>query len=387
LCAFRRFSLAVITVALGFLAPIVAGEVAFRVAGWPRPVVIGWTFDGKLSERNELGFRGRPGVEGDATVVLLGDSQVEALASRIDAMPEAHLERALERHTARHIRVVSIGASGWGQDQQLLALKAHISAVRPWAVVLWFSRDNDVWNNTFPTHWPANGWPKPTYWLIDEELRGPNAPWLGSYRRREPYLVQLVRRAAHRPLYLTDEEWEARLPQAYRPVALEGTAPSLAATVALRRGIPIERLDFSGENFDTEKTHYHLHLEPESERLAYSLKLTRRLLQEIRQLCDANSARFYVFMLEDTGTMVPPGAIPEAPTLFEINGKGYVLSATSARRRLDDLLRDTPTILAPAPANAFVSATDLHLNDQGNRYAMDAIARRLHADLSRPVAR
>jgi hypothetical protein len=367
-----------IAVLLGAVAPLAVAEVVLRIADRPRAVLIGWRPAAHASERNQFGFRGRLfSSDADIRMVLLGDSQVEASASTLDHMPEAHLERALEDRTRRRVSVVSIGSGGWGQDQQLLALTAYINAIRPRLVVLWFTPGNDVWNNTFPTHFPRNGWPKPTFWLAGTELRGPNVPWLASYRRREPYLVQAFRRAIRTPLYPSDEEWEARLPPAYRPIAIDAATPSLAATLAQQRGISVGELPyFSRENFDTEKTHFSIFLVPVSARLAYGVTLTRLLLQKIQQLCEANGARFLIFLPEGWATL------PEEPTLFEVNGKGVVLSAASARHLIDESLRGMRTIRVPgAPSNAFISATDPHLNEQGNRYVMEALAGRLQADL------
>jgi hypothetical protein len=139
----RRLSLAGIAVLLGTVGAVAVVEVAMRIADWPRPVLIGWKATSHPSERNQFGYRSRPfSSEADIRVVLLGDSQVEAtttMTSRIDQLPEAHLERALEQRTRRRVSVVSMSASGWGQDQQLLALTTHLGAIRPQLVVLWFT--------------------------------------------------------------------------------------------------------------------------------------------------------------------------------------------------------------------------------------------------------
>jgi hypothetical protein len=374
----RRLSFAAIAVLLGTLAPLAVAEVALRIADRPRAVPIGWKPTSHASERNQFEFRGRPfSSDADVRIVLLGDSHVEATANSIDHLPEAHLERALEQRTRRRVSVVSIGSGGWGQDQQLLALTAHIDAIRPRLVVLWFTYANDIWNNIFPTHFPRNGWPKPTFWVAGTELRGPNVPWLALYRRREPYLVQAFRRAVRSPLYPTDEEWEAHLPPAYRPMAIDAATPSLAATLARHIGVSIGDLPyFSRENFDNEKTHLGIFLVPVSARLAYGVKLTRLLLQAIQQLCEANGAGFRIFMFEDW-----PARLPAEPTLFEVNGKGYMLSVASARHLVDELLRGLPTIRVHGPPpNSFVSATNRHLNAEGNRYVMEALAGRLQAE-------
>jgi hypothetical protein len=70
------------------------------------------------------------------------------------------------------VSVLSIGSGGWGQDQELLALQAHIKAAVPSAVVLWFTEGNDLWNNTFPTHFPKDGTPKPPHDAVISKTDG-----------------------------------------------------------------------------------------------------------------------------------------------------------------------------------------------------------------------
>ena len=217
---------------------------------------------------------------------------------------------------------MSIEGAGWGQDQQLLALQANIAAIRPAAVVLWFTEGNDLWNNTFPTHFPKDGWPKPTFWLEGTELKGPNSPWLGLYRPPGPYLLQAVRRLRGVPNYPIDAEWERHLPPPYRAATPPPGTPALVQVLAEQSGIRPDQVPyFSAENFDTEKTHYSIYLFPESPRLQYAAALTRALLVRIQTLCEANGARFFVLTTERWNT----SHIPDTPTMFEVNSKGYTL--------------------------------------------------------------
>lgn len=52
-------------------------------------------------------------------------------------------------------------------------LKKYFKKYRADLIVLWFTPENDVWNNMFPTTWPQRGSPKPTFWLKDGKLQGP----------------------------------------------------------------------------------------------------------------------------------------------------------------------------------------------------------------------
>jgi hypothetical protein len=372
----QRLLVGAVVVALTVTGGLLLTEAVLRVADRPRPAVIGWT-SGRPGETNNFGFRGHPF---DATarqrIVLLGDSQVESRTG-FDDMPEVHLRRALSKLGREDVGVVSIGAGGWGQDQELLALAAHIRAIQPTVVVLWFTASNDLWNNTFPTHFPRDGRPKPTFWLEGETLRGPNVPWLSRYRPPGLYVVQAARRLLRAPNYPTDADWERYLPPAYRPTALHEGLRSLAALVAERRGIRIDELPyFHLENFTTEKTYASIYLVPHSPRLRYAAALTRALLLRIRDLCDDNRARFLVLYSTHWDTY------PEEPTLVEVRGKGYVVSSASARRLIDGVLDGLPTIrVEGVPTDAVISRTDRHLNGEGNKYVMEALARHLAGQL------
>jgi hypothetical protein len=267
-----------------------------------------------------------------------------------------------------------------------LALQAHIDAIRPSAVVLWFTEGNDLWNNTFPTHFPKDGYPKPTFWLEGDELKGPNIPWLATYRPRGLYLMQALRRASGLPIYPRDSDWEGHLPPPYRAAAPPQGTPSLVQVLADRRGIRVDEVPyFQDENFETEKTHYSLFLIPESPRLKYAAALTRALLLRIRSLCETNGAKFYILTTEPWFNM----GIPDAPTMFEVKGKGYTLSSASARRVINEVLDGLPTVrVIGTPPDAVISKTDAHWNAEGNKYVMDWLGRELAKDRAadRPAA-
>jgi hypothetical protein len=373
----RRHLIGAVAITVVLVAMFLLTEAVLRLTGRPGAPVIGWT-SGRPGERNQFGFRGqRFDPAADVRVVLLGDSQVEAYAVAFDDMPERQLRSTVAELMRTTVSVVSIGSGGWGQDQELLALQAHIKAVRPSAVVLWFTEDNDLWNNTFPTHFPKDGTPKPTFWLEGAKLEGPNVSWLEAYRPPGLYLAQAMRRVRNVPMYPTDAEWERRLPPPYRASAPSNDAVSLMKTLAESRGVRVDELPyFNDENFDTEKTHYNTYLVPESPRLTYSAALTRALLLRIRDLSEANGARFFILIAEKT---LP---IPDAPTMFEVKGRGYWLSANARRALLARVVEGLSTIrVTGTPPDAVISKTDGHWNTEGNEYVMDSLGRRLASEL------
>jgi hypothetical protein len=357
----------------GALLPLIVGEGTLRIADRPKAPVIGWKLRGDPSEANEFGFRGhRWPARSKTTVLLLGDSQVEN--GPFNDMPEVHLVDALKRLTNRDIRVVSVGSGGWGQDQELLALRTYLPEIKPQIVALWFTPVNDLWNNTFPTHFGTDGWPKPTFWLDGGELRGPHAPWMERSDGRHLYLLRLLDRARGRLPYVTDADWEAKLPAPYQASpSTGGSVPSLRNFIARRRGInPQEVPYFDEENFSNEKTHFSLGLYPRSPRLEYSARLTRALLLEISKLCQANGARFVVFLTDRFFHF----EIPDEPTRFEVKGTMVTLSGASARSLINGMLTQFPTLLVGGlPDGSVVSKTDSHLSESGNRYVMTELAR------------
>lgn len=364
----RQLLFGSVAVAIGVVAALLLGEVVLRLTDRPRPIVIGWAGRG-AAEKNDFGFRGhRLDADARLRVVLLGDSQVEATGTAFDEMPEVHLQRRLSQSTNGSVSVVSIAAGGWGQDQELLALAAYVRAIRPAIVVLWFTAGNDLWNNAFPTHFPRDGWPKPTFWLEGTELKGPNVPWLAEYRPPGLYLMRAVRRIRRQPNYPTDADWERYLPSSYRPLLPRPDSPSLATMLAARRGLRVDELPyFQEENFENEKTHFSIYFVPVSPRLEYAAALTRALLLKIKRVCEAHGAKLFVLTTEQWDSL------PDHPTVFEVKGKGVMLSSAAARRLIDGVLDGLPTIRVERPAQV-ISKTDSHLNAEGNRYVMDSVA-------------
>ena len=153
--------------------PVLVVEGLLRVLNLASPVVSGVRAAQQERYRlqcNQLGSRGVPiqYSAGDYVVLLIGDSQVEAAACSYYWLPERRLEHHLS--ATRPVRVFSLGAGGWGQDQQLLALREYYQRFRADLVIAWQTPDNDLWNNTFPSMDPDGHQPKPTYWLENNTL-------------------------------------------------------------------------------------------------------------------------------------------------------------------------------------------------------------------------
>jgi hypothetical protein len=337
-------------------------EVGLRLADYPRTVRSGWRSALRPGEMNQLGFRGRPieYADDDVVVVILSDSQGEAAALPFEAMPERTLETHLRRlRPERRFRVFTLGAGGYGNDQQLLVLREYFSRYRADLVLLWQTPTNDVVNNMFPTHWPWNTTPKPTFWLERGELKGPSEQ-LGQRvtRFRTMALLEQARPVDR------DAEWERRyLPEPYH--ALAGYAGPVDAQWEQMRAQGATMV--SDERIESEKTNFLLSLTPRSPRTQYGLDLTHALLSEIADECARQGSRF---MLVHHGVGAERG--PVSPYIVNmaqdevvrvLNGRHYRISNSQFWANLRYMNRGLPyTYVRVTTPDWRVSPTDGHLN-------------------------
>ena len=262
-----------------FTGSLAIAEGFLKSTGLAPPIKSGWRGTHAAEEMNEFGFRGHPVAyeEKDFVVVLLGDSQVEARACAYEMMPEVILKNSLQERIGnqRKIQVVSLGAGGYGQDQQLLALREYFeSGHRADLVILWQTMINNIWNNTFPTHWPTNATPKPTFVLEDGELS--EQPFFRE--TTQPSDVHLLRLLGSLKYRRLDDTWEREvLPPPYQPLKGESIPKSEEWQAELERHIAF------GDNFASDKNHVSMWLSPRSPRVEYGIQLTRALISTIKR--------------------------------------------------------------------------------------------------------
>lgn len=350
-------------VAAGVMASLVIGGVAVQLFYTPPSVISGWRSSVPKSERNQLGFRGHPiqYAADEAVVVLLGDSVAEARACAYGWMPERRLQHHLEA-LGKKVRVFTLGARGYGQDQELLVMREYYQNFRADLVLLWQTPDNDIWNNVFPTHWPRNGTPKPTFWLENGALRGPSEAMEASVPKPRIGLVALVDQLFGG--LDRDQEWESRLPPAYEPqVSHEGTVDD---TLQLRWNSDMGLMRM--EQLDSEKSHLAMLLTPRSRRMQYGLDLTRRLLQEIEKLVVEHGGRFVVFR--------HARAEPTKEGTYVLNGKFYGVSTRQFDANLEEVNRGFTTLVVPVTVeDSRVGPEDGHLNEHATDQVMQDLAR------------
>jgi len=271
---------------------LLIAEAMLRLVDKPKPIISGWKtsdINPELSEleRNQLGFRGQQieYADNDFVVVLLGDSQVEAMACGYEWMPERRLQNYLNS-SGRKVRMFTVGASGYGQDQELLALREYYQKFRANLVILWETPINDIWNNQFPT--TIDGHAKPTFWLEDGRLHGPTEE-LRQYVRETPRfkLLALWRRNLIR---FREQEWEKYLPPVNTPLT-EFMGPVKDDWQQIWNHNHESRF----ENLGNERTPLAMYLTPRSKRMQYGLDLTSKLLKEVESLVSSRGGKFVTF--------------------------------------------------------------------------------------------
>jgi hypothetical protein len=363
----------VLVVALSVLVALAVGEAVARLINVPRAQLSGWrAVDVSASEENQLGFRGQA-VEyagDDFVVVLVGDSQVEARACSYEWMPERRLQLYLGA-SGRRVKVFSVGASGYGQDQELLALRDYFDKYRADLVVLWETPLNDIWNNVFPTSWPADGTPKPTFRLEGGALRGPSEK-VGEPIAETPRLKLTLMLRKNLRYWSRDREWERRYPPAYQPLAsFDGPVKDdwQAWWDTNGRGM-------RDENLATEKTHLAMFLTPRSPRMQYGLDLTRALMREMGALASSHGARFTAFAVSNPETEEER----HDEGVHLLNGKLYRTSLAQYRENLGYWnegfdFRVIPVTLHPSK----VGPENPHLNEHATDQVMGDLAKELES--------
>jgi hypothetical protein len=363
--------LLVLATALGTTALIV---LLLQIFYQPETLRVGWRSNVNDLEKNALGFRGHPISYGpdDFVIVLLGDSYVQANACAYDWMPERRLEEHL-RGSGRAVKVVTLGANAYGQDQQLFALEEYLQRHRADLVLLWFYPRNDVWNNVFPSSHAER--PKPTFWIEGDSLGGPSERWeepIWTPRVKALGLCQRLLLPSRR-----DPHWEQRLPPAYTP--LEGyTGPvNRWMTDKHKQGL----LGF--ENLATEKSHFSLELVPRSARTEYGIQLTRLLLSRIEALATSHGAGFAIFAEHENGHPL----WPSEEGVYVFRGHHYRFSPKQFNSSVLDMTDGFEFINLPTPIqHAYVSPTDPHLNEHAVDAFMASLAKEITPRYLRPPA-
>ncbi len=322
----------VIASIIGFFLAIFISEIILQILDLPPRPVSGWK-NCRIKnpgECNYLGFRGTEihYTSDDFVVLLVGDSEVYAPHLPFNKLPERRLEHSLKKFK-KNVKVFTIADMGYGQDQQFLALKKYFKNHRADLVLLMFTFRDDLVNNIFPVSGGKDSI-KPTFFIKNEELRGPSDRWLESI---DGYWFKLELLwnyfLGKRPGKLRHEIWEKNiLPQPYVPLRnYEGKVDYSWQEIwneyplTAFRGIEFQRVGPVNK------------LTPKSERWTYGIKLTRALFSNIKNLVETNGGHFILFKEERSWELNS-----NEDKVYYLKDRYYKVSMRQYRENLKDIL-------------------------------------------------
>jgi hypothetical protein len=363
-------------------------------------------------EANQFGFRGRKieYSDEDYVVLLVGDSQVEAAASYFEELPETILERYLKTITQKNVRVFSIGASGWSQDQQLLALREYFQRFRANLVVLWHTPINDFWENAFPDRSPQDtqdgaGHLKPVFFLDDQQggqrielFHPPLSEHMALHILHRSNMGRILLKLAV-ALGILDIK-NIQLNELALRAWLSVIPPAEGHETVTQSQCPAEIVpewkftdyydDYTGraltiatdEAIEESRSHLTPFLEPLSLRDQYTKRITRALIGSMKALVELNGAKFLVFAPELTFNGVPffseVRCAKKDGKFYRVNSDLLApMEAWKASVNFEKLIIE---IGHYGLESVTVDRRDgFHLNLLGNKLVMEALAKRIHS--------
>jgi hypothetical protein len=368
----RKITFYLLLVVVPALFALGLGEIALRITD-PSKIRSGWKDIYQLifvnyqhKQSNQLGYRGKPmNIEpSDFVVLLIGDSQVECLACRDQHLPEDTLQEYLAPLVKnRPVKVFQLGASGYGPDQEFLALRSYFAkGFRADLILLWETLGNDVMDATFPMSSTdfGSGHLKPTFRLDDQGKLVWPASDIGGYFCKF-YLECVYRIQRYGSI---DAYWEQFLPPPARPI--EGEPPAQLPVVDTK------------DSVEYEKSSWGMVLDPPSPRKLYGIALTRALYKEMQAESARNNAKFVIL---DVNRRTKEGYaelknFPQSlpyPQLVRRKGKLYLAGGQAAYLAAGQALNSgfEYVIVEMDRPKHVVSENDPHLNEQGNARVME----------------
>jgi len=312
------------------LLALCALEMAMRYMDRPRGVISGWRATDTRGPINPFGYRGQPTKpfrRSDFVVVLTGAAAVECVACPPDETLDVMLERALRQYNA-NVRVVTIGSSGYGQDQEYLALHQFLDSRHADLVIDWASFADDVPANTFRLGQPRPGQllPKPSFALRGNDSIGPTEGIGGQV-----YKTKLS--TLFRPMFINlDRNWSTLLPKADPG----STSPPPSA----------ETQSHVDANLEEQRTAWSIWLTPRPARVKYGMALTRALLRHMQDLSQLRGARFEILL-----TPVHDGRHTDVPMALEHHGHWFLADPATRDAAIGEITAGFHVITLPADAD------------------------------------
>lgn len=367
---------------ISLLVCLILLEVVFQIIDFPPPHYSGWKSTNAKEELNQLGFRGQMINYSDSNfvVLLVGDSQVQASICSFSMMPEKRLEYYLQQipGITKRIKIFTVGTGGYGQDQEFLMLKEYYKKYRADLVVVWLTPQNDIRDNVFPSHWPNNGAPKPTYWIKNDTLKGPSEQFGDVVHEEHLKLYALLNRTLikmglrRKPNSLRrDDMWDALLPKPYQPLENYNGPVKLDWQEAWDKNLNVDGY-VKDDNLENDKNRFNEYLTPAGARTKYGLELTRRLLDSMRITAQRHNGDFVIFYtnipIENKDKFLQDG-------VYSLNGKKYRISNAQREENINYITKGFTTLpLTVKVKNWRVDYSNAHLNEKTNDIVMKDLA-------------
>lgn len=257
--------------------------------------------------------------------ILPQESALNSHATILKGETECGTLPALRKHhqisSDTLFEVDTLGSSGWGQDQEFLHLQQFINNQRYDLVLLWFTPENDLWNNAFPTHYPLNGAAKPTFVLanngqlqlapkadITNRLLDSNYKTYALLLHAINHLSRLVegRRDYQGMMISADQYWYNNFIANYKQ---DDDPASIPHNLISREfnSAEFEKINpFSlNDAIKFEKSHFVIAANPSSAGIRYMVDLTHALLVRIQALTSSSGSDFGAFWYDASKTRQP----------------------------------------------------------------------------------
>ncbi|WNM62059.1 hypothetical protein [Candidatus Nitrospira neomarina] len=369
-------------------------EAFLRGMGIPSTLNSGWGWANSAGRKfskydalttNQFGYRGQSihYQAEDYVVLLVGDSQVEAYAGRPEHMPEQFLQEFLTSQLHKPVKVFSLASSGWGQDQQLLAIQEYFKLYRADLVLLWATPANDFWENAFPDRSATQqaGPLKPTFRLVDQKLHGPYF-LSGSYLHNSA-LAHLIERVMSNLQNETLEQrilrrWLQEMPSSHETHKIENKHACEGLTVINQgeffntifelndnMGYTVR----SGQDVLNSRSLFSAYMVDPSRRDEYLVAITGSLLRHVKEEVERHHSKFLVFYparedFEKRAMQMVKCVSDSQDNLFRVS---FDYKAGLQRVIPSD---DLVIFDLPGGNEIVISPSDRHLNDYGNELAM-----------------
>lgn len=391
----------IVLLVVSFVVSVALAEMVLRLVHVPHKIASGWSWEDsprrflanyRNDEANELGFRGQPirYDKDDYVVVLLGDSQVEAATSSPDMMPEKLLQRYLSVQLKRPVKVFSLAASGFGQDQELIALGNYYRKYRADLVLVWATPDNDFWENSFPDRSTSNiaGHLKPTYQLVNLELDGPY--YKSDFYYHNSALLQLAAKtyAMFKGISLEQmilNDWAKTLPPFHDIFDHAELNESCADLVSIdQKEFGAKSREFkpgtrvivqTNDDYFDSRSHFSPFLVHRSPMDNYLVLITEKLYERISYTARKNDSKFKVFLPDMTDTAHSEKVLVKCvQNPWEGSKAREVVKDEAALLRGVVAEKDLIVVDLPGGSELTFSSKDGHLSDIGNERTMKNLA-------------